>query len=98
MIFAGCARKNHASRERRRGFLSDLADFATVVFSVIFVNGGKPQGFFAPFTKIAPAERRRGELIANESRLQDGGLVFSNTLSYTPALQYACTQLEFMVC
>jgi hypothetical protein len=32
VIFAGCARKNHACGERRRGFLSDLADFATVVF------------------------------------------------------------------
>ena len=32
VIFAGCARKNHACRERRIGFLSDLADFATVVF------------------------------------------------------------------
>ena len=34
VIFAGCARKNHACRERRRGFLSALADFDTVVFFV----------------------------------------------------------------
>ena len=32
VIFAGCTRKNHACGERRRGVLSDLADFATVVF------------------------------------------------------------------
>ncbi|MBN1921356.1 MAG: hypothetical protein JW892_08940, partial [Anaerolineae bacterium] len=36
VIFAGCARKNHARGERRGGFLSDLADFATVVFLVFF--------------------------------------------------------------
>jgi hypothetical protein len=30
VIFAGCARKNHACGKRRRGFLSNLADFATV--------------------------------------------------------------------
>ncbi|MBN1920799.1 MAG: hypothetical protein JW892_06105, partial [Anaerolineae bacterium] len=36
VIFAGAARKNHARGERRRGFfLSDLADFATVVFFAV---------------------------------------------------------------
>jgi hypothetical protein len=42
------------------------------------VNGAAP-----PFTKITPAERRRSELSADEGRLQDGDLIFSNILSYT---------------
>ncbi|MDX9955465.1 MAG: hypothetical protein RBT75_15305, partial [Anaerolineae bacterium] len=37
----------------------------------------------APYTKITPAKRRRRELIADESRLQDSDLIFSNILSYT---------------
>ncbi len=53
---------------------------------------GAEVGFFsdfrepgcARFTKITVAERRRRVLIADESRLQDGGLVFSNIVSYTP--------------
>ena len=35
VIVAGCARNNHACRERQRGFLRDRADFATVVFLLI---------------------------------------------------------------
>ncbi|MBN1922661.1 MAG: hypothetical protein JW892_15535, partial [Anaerolineae bacterium] len=39
---------------------------------------------FAPSTKITLAEKRRRELTPNVGRLQNGGLIFSNNLSYTP--------------
>ncbi len=49
---------------------------AEAAFFVIFVNGGNPTGFFAPLTKITPAERRRGEMAQKTAPgMQPGAVV-----------------------
>ncbi len=88
-----------------KGRLGEAMRYSTLVrpsgaeagLFVILVNGGNPTGFFAPFTRITPAERRCGELIANESCLQDGDLVFPNILSYTHLASENCLFWEVVL-
>jgi hypothetical protein len=62
VIFAGAARKNHACEERRRWFLSDLADFATVVF---FCDG---RGIEYDAASITLFERQNREGLCKQTK------------------------------